>query len=223
MNGNSTNTPKRLAWSSAALIACLVSSAPISASEVETESPFAVVEKKSSPFTVVEKTETTSIESNGTELIEQGIDDSKPVALSVEELKKKVIQLNRDLFILEEDLLFPANTQFAVFLSLDTGEFLKLDSVKLKVNGEIVAAHLYTERQLKALTRGGMQRLHMGNLKTGEHEITVFVEGIGPDERVYKKASTLMLEKGTDLKAIEVRIKDRSSDYQPDVSIVEWE
>jgi hypothetical protein len=152
-----------------------------------------------------------------------GIDASKPVSMSVEELKKKVIQLNRDLFILEEDLLFPANTQFAVFLSLDTGEFLKLDSVKLKVNDEIVASHLYTERQFQALARGGMQRLYMGNLKTGEHEITVFVEGLGPDQRAYKKAANLLLEKGTDLKAIEIRIKDLSSDYQADVSIVEWD
>jgi hypothetical protein len=154
---------------------------------------------------------------------EAKIDDSQPVALSVEELKKKVIELNRDLFILEEDLLFPANTQFAVFLSLDTGQFLKLDNVKLKVNNDVVASHLYTERQLKALARGGMQRLYMGNLKTGAHEVTVFVEGIGPDQRAYKKAATLMLEKGTDLKAIEIRIQDRSSDYQPDLSIVEWE
>lgn len=117
------------------------------------------------------------------------VDDSQPVALSVEELKKKVIQLNRDLFILEEDLLFPANTQFAVFLSLDTGQFLKLDTVKLKVNDDIVAAHLYTDRQLRALSRGGMQRLYMGNLKSGEHEVTAFVEGIGPDQRAYKKSS----------------------------------
>ena len=146
-----------------------------------------------------------------------------PVAISVEELKKQVIRLNRDLFILEEDLLFPASTQFAVFLSLDTGEFLKLDSVKLKVNDEVVAAHLYTERQLKALQQGGMQRLHIGNLKSGDHEITAFVDGIGPDNRVYRKAATLNITKGTDTKALEIRIQDQSSNYQPDVSIVEWE
>ena len=153
---------------------------------------------------------------------ESGTDDGA-VALSVEELKKQVIRLNRDLFILEEDLLYPASTQFAVFLSLDTGEFLKLDSVKLKVNDEIVAAHLYTERQAKALQRGGMQRLHIGNLKTGEHEVTVFVEGIGPDNRAYKQAATYQLQKDTDTAALEVRIRDRSSDYQPEVAIVEWE
>lgn len=147
----------------------------------------------------------------------------QPAALSVEELKKKVIALNRDLFILEEDLLFPANTQFAVFLSLDTGKFLQLDAVKLKVNDEIVASHLYTERQTKALQRGGMQRLYTGNLKSGIHEVVAIVEGIGPDQRAYKKASSLSLEKGTDLKAVEIRIQDKSADYQPSVSIVEWD
>ncbi|WP_225314971.1 AraC family transcriptional regulator [Marinobacter confluentis] len=145
------------------------------------------------------------------------------VALSVEELKKKVIRLNRDLFILEEDLLFPASTQFAVFLSLDTGQFLKLDAVKLKLNDDTVASHLYTDRQLKALQRGGMQRLHIGNLKTGSHEVTVFVEGMGPDNRAYKQAATLQFEKGTSTAALEVRIRDRSSNYQPEVAIVEWE
>lgn len=154
---------------------------------------------------------------------EDALDDAQPVALSVEDLKKKVIQLNRDLFILEEDLLFPANTQFVVFLSLDTGSFLQLDTVKLKVGDDVVASHLYTERQVNALSRGGMQRLYMGNLKTGAHEVTVFVEGLGSDQRAYKKAATITLEKSTDLKAIEVRIQDRSSDHQADVSIVEWE
>lgn len=150
-------------------------------------------------------------------------DTDVSVADQVEDLKKQVIRLNRDLFILEEDLLFPASTRFAVFLTLDTGRFLHLDAVKLKVDGEVVAAHLYTERQVRALQRGGMQRLYMGNLKTGSHEITAFVEGIGPDERPYKKAATLQFEKDTDTAALEIRIQDRSSDYQPDVSIVEWE
>jgi len=149
--------------------------------------------------------------------------DSRAVAERVEDLKKKVIRLNRDLFILEEDLLFPASTQFAVFLSVDAGQFLKLDAVKLKVNGEIVASHLYTERQVTALERGGMQRLYMGNLKTGTHEVTAFVEGLGPDNRAYKQAATLAFDKGTETAALEIRIQDRSSDYQPVVSIVEWE
>lgn len=145
------------------------------------------------------------------------------VAQRVETLKQKVIQLNRDLFILEEDLLFPANTQFAVFLSLDTGKFIQLDAAKLNVDGEIVAAHLYTDRQVSALQRGGMQRLHMGNLKQGKHEITAFIEGIGPENRPYKIAAQLAIDKGTDSKLLEIRIKDQSANYQPSVELVEWD
>lgn len=145
------------------------------------------------------------------------------VALSVEELKKQVIKLNRDLFILEEDLLFPANTQFVVYLSFATGKFLQLDSITLKVDDEVVAAHLYTENQLQALKRGGMQRLHMGNLKTGEHEITAIVHGIGPNKKPYKLGKTTVFEKKNDLKALEIRIEDQSANYQPSINIVEWE
>lgn len=147
----------------------------------------------------------------------------REVSLSVEELKKQVIKLNRDLFILEEDLLFPANTQFVVYLSLATGKFLALDSVTLKVDNEIVAAHLYTERQLEALKRGGMQRLHIGNLKTGAHEITAILHGIGPNKEDYKLAATQQIEKNSELKAIEIRIEDQSENYQPSVQVIEWE
>ena len=156
-------------------------------------------------------------------LAEERGDGTEAVAMSVEQLRKQVIELNRDLFVLEEDLLFPASTQFAVFLSVETGEFLALDAVKLKVDDKVVASHLYTARQVDALRRGGMQRLHMGNLKTGEHEVTVFIDGIGPENRPYRKAATYQLDKGTGTATMEVRIRDRSSDYQPSVELVEWD
>ena len=35
----------------------------------------------------------------------------------VQTLKKEVLDLNRDLFLLEEELLFPANSQVAFFIS----------------------------------------------------------------------------------------------------------
>ena len=150
-------------------------------------------------------------------------EESGSVASEVESLKQQVIRLNRDLFILEEDLLFPASTRFAVFLSVHTGQFLQLDSVRMKVDGDTVAAHLYTERQRKALERGGMQRLYTGNLKSGAHEITVFAEGTGPDGRPYRKAASHQLDKDTGTANLEIRIEDRSSDYQPAIQIVEWQ
>ncbi len=149
--------------------------------------------------------------------------DTQPIAGQREELKRQVIDLSRDLFMLEEDLLFPANTRIAVFLSLDTGLFLRLDSVKLKIDGEVVAAHPYTETQIRALQRGGMQRLYTGNLKAGVHQVTVFAEGQGPNQRQYKKAASLEVEKGSDTTSLEIRIRDASADYEPEVRIVEWQ
>jgi hypothetical protein len=77
----------------------------------------------------------------------------------VEDLKQEILALNKDLFILEEELLYPSNTQLAVFLSMDIGYFFALDAVKLTLDGELVSHYLYTDRQLDALARGGVQRL----------------------------------------------------------------
>jgi len=101
---------------------------------------------------------------------EESLDDGSPeegsLDADIEALKKEVLSLNRDLFILEEDLLFPSNTQFSVFLSMDSGALFNLDSVQLKIDDKNIANHLYTERELEALKRGGVQRLYIGNLNS---------------------------------------------------------
>ena len=96
-------------------------------------------------------------------------DQFRALDKDVQALKKEVLDLNRDLFLLEEELLFPANSQVAFFISMDVGEYFKLDSVSLKIDGKEVANYLYTEREVDALLRGGVHRVHMANLKTGEH------------------------------------------------------
>ena len=76
----------------------------------------------------------------------------------VQDLKKEVLDLNKDLFLLEEELLFPSNTQVAVFVSMDVGDFFGLDSVELKLDNKNVTNYLYTEREASALVKGGVQR-----------------------------------------------------------------
>ncbi len=96
--------------------------------------------------------------------------DRSALDAEVQDLRREVVDLNRDLFMLEEDLLFPASTQIAVFVSMDVGTFFDLDSVQLQVDDKEVTNYLYTERELEALMRGGVQRVWLGNLKAGEHE-----------------------------------------------------
>lgn len=146
-----------------------------------------------------------------------GLDDD------IQSLKQDVITLNRDLFILEEELLYPANTQLAVFVSLDVGEFFKLDSVQLKVDDKIVSNYLYTQREVDALHRGGIQRLYMGNLKAGEHELVAIYTGMGPKGRDYRRGASLVIDKNLDAKFVELKIVDNPGSEQPDFSIREWE
>ena len=141
----------------------------------------------------------------------------------VQSLKEEVLDLNRDLFLLEEELLFPANSQVAFFVSLDVGEYFELDSISLKIDGKEVANYLYTEREAKALMRGGVHRLHMGNLKVGDHELIAIFTGEGPHVRDYRRGATLSFNKGIGAKYMELKITDRVSKQQPEFAIQEWE
>jgi len=150
-------------------------------------------------------------------------DEFRSIDRNVQALKKEVLDLNRDLFLLEEELLFPANSQVAFFVSLDVGEYFELDSINIKIDGKEVANYLYTAREADALVRGGVQRLHMANLKTGDHELVAIFTGKGPNIRDYRRGATLNFNKGIGAKYLELEITDRVQKQQPEFVIKEWE
>lgn len=141
----------------------------------------------------------------------------------VQTLKKEVLEINRDLYVLEEELLFPANTQIAVFISVDVGDFFDLDSVQLKLNDKVVANYLYTEQEVDALHRGGVQQLYIGNVTSGEHELIALFVGKGPNGRDYRRGANVVVEKGLGAKYLELKISDRSIKKQPEFVIKEWQ
>ena len=141
----------------------------------------------------------------------------------IQDVKGDVIKLNRDLLVLEEELLFPANTQVALFVSMDVGKLFSLDSVQIKLDDKLVANYLYTPLAVEALHRGGVQRVYLGNLKAGTHEIVAFFTGQGPHERDYKRATTVKFDKDTDPKYIELQIKDSTAKLQPEFEVKVWQ
>lgn len=143
------------------------------------------------------------------------------VTPQVENLKVSVLNLNRDLLILEEELLYPPSNQVAVYLSMDIGQFFNLDAVKLEIDNKLVASELYTDKQIKALYRGGVQRLYVGNLKTGEHEIAAFFTGRGPQQD-YKRGAKLVVNKTQSPLVLELKIVDSLAQLQPTFEIKEW-
>ena len=153
----------------------------------------------------------------------QSRDEFRAIDQDVQSLKKEVLDLNRDLFLLEEELLFPANSQVAFFVSMDVGEYFDLDSISIKIDGKEVANYLYTEREADALIRGGVHRLHMANLKTGEHELVAVFIGHGPNIREYRRGATMTFDKGIGAKYVELEITDSITAQQPEFNIKEWE
>ncbi|MDT0595025.1 hypothetical protein [Glaciecola petra] len=143
---------------------------------------------------------------------------SQNLSEQIETLKQAMINLNRDLFILEEDLLFPSSTQVAVYLSMDVGEYFGLDAVEIRINGEVKTYYLYTNRQVNALYRGGVQRLYVGNVGQGDHELTAYFVGIGPQNREYKRAVSIEFDKDEDPVAIELSVVDSTAKQQPTFS-----
>jgi hypothetical protein len=141
----------------------------------------------------------------------------------IQDLKGDVIRLNRDLLVLEEELLFPANTQVAVFVSMDVGQMFELGSVQVKLDDKVVANYLYTPLEVKALHRGGVQRVFLGNLKAGEHQIVAVFTGGGPHFRDYKRGATVKFDKSTDPKYIELQIKDNTGKLQPEFEVKVWQ
>lgn len=145
-----------------------------------------------------------------------------PVVPQLESLKEAVLTLNRDLLILEEELLYPASSQIAIYVSMDIGHYFALDAIKLEIDNQLVASELYSDKQTDALFRGGVQRLYVGNLRSGEHEISAFFTGKGPQQD-YKRGAKLMVKKTQAPLVLELRIIDSTAQLQPVFDIKEWQ
>ena len=108
---------------------------------------------------------------------DQSRDNMRSLDGQVQEIKSDVLSIASELSNLEERLLYPSNTQVAVFVDLADGEDFRLDSVQIQLNGDLVAHHIYSYKELEALQKGGVQRIYTGNIPTGDHELEVLVAG----------------------------------------------
>lgn len=141
----------------------------------------------------------------------------------VENAQQDLLEINRDLKILEEQLLFPSATQVAIFLSSSPKNSFSLDSVKLSINDRQKIHHLYTERELDALSRGATQKLFTGNLSRGKHQLLMVLIGRGPQGRPYRKAAELEFEKKAGATYVELKIASNDKINQPSFQFKVWQ
>jgi hypothetical protein len=128
----------------------------------------------------------------------------------VQEIKSDVLGIAAELNQLEEKLLYPSNTQVAVFVSLVSGETFRLDSVEIQLDGKPVAHHLYTFKELEALQKGGVQRIYTGNVLSGEHDLQVSVIGKTGGGTDFQKSERFKVTKDVGPRIVEISLAAQS-------------
>ena len=139
----------------------------------------------------------------------------------VQEIKSDVLSIAAELNRLEEKLLYPSNTQVAVFVSLAEGQTFRLDSVQIQIDGQPVANHIYSFKELEALKKGGVQRIYTGNVRTGEHRLEVSVAGKSSGGKDFAGSEHFSFSKDVGPKLVGVKLGGADADA-PAIQLGGW-
>src|SRR6266487_920407 len=139
----------------------------------------------------------------------------------VQEIKSDVLSIAQELNQLEEKLLYPSGTQVAIFVTLAKGDQMRLDAVRLQIDGQLVAHHIYSFKELEALRKGGVQRIYVGNVPTGDHHLEVLVDGKLEGGADFSRTEHFTFRKEVKPKMVELTLAGPSSGNTP-IALGEW-
>ena len=139
----------------------------------------------------------------------------------VQEIKSDVLSISQELNRLEEKLLYPSGTQVAIFVALAKGDQMRLDSVRLQIDGQLVTHHIYSAKELEALRKGGVQRIYVGNVATGDHKLEVLVDGKLEDGGDFSRTEHFTFRKEVKPKLVGLTLSGSRSGNTP-VALGDW-
>lgn len=126
----------------------------------------------------------------------------------VQEIKSDVLSIAAELAILEERLLYPSDTEIALFVAMADKEDFRLDAVQIQIDGELATHHIYSFKELEALQKGGVQRVYTGNITTGDHQLNVTVIGKLKSGKDFNQSENHVFSKSVKPKAIGITLSD---------------
>lgn len=145
-----------------------------------------------------------------------------PLPKDLQGLKGELLNLNRDISQLEKELLFPS-TEASVVVALEPGSTLRLVDVKVMLDDKDVGYHFYSDPEITALTKGGMQRIYTGNIGSGQHTLKAVITVRGAKGEELQRVASYSFSKGAQRKVIEIKPTDQSATSQDDVRFREWD
>jgi len=137
----------------------------------------------------------------------------------VQEIKSDVLAIAAELDVLEEQLLFPSNTQVSVFVSIEAAEKMRLDSLELTIDGAPAAHYIYSFKELEALREGGVQRLYTGNVSRGAHAVQVAVKGQAPDGEFFNRTQDFEFNKGIEPQMLGLKLSGNAANA---IELADW-
>jgi hypothetical protein len=129
----------------------------------------------------------------------------------VQEIKSDVLGIAAELNRLEEKLLYPSNTQVAVFVAIEKGNSLRLDAVQIRIDGQLAAHYIYSHKELDALRKGGVQRVYTGNVPTGSHQLEIAIMGKLESGKDVSETGSFTIAKGIEPKLVGITVKGSGS------------
>jgi hypothetical protein len=139
----------------------------------------------------------------------------------VQEIKSDVLAISQELSRLEEKLLYPSGTQVAVFVALAPGDAMRLDAVRIQIDGQLVAHYIYSFKELDALRKGGVQRIYVGNVATGDHQLEVIADGKLDGGADFSRTDQFSFRKDAKPKLVGLTLGGSSSGNTP-ITLGEW-
>ncbi len=133
-------------------------------------------------------------------------EDLRSLDGQVQEIKSDVLSIASELNNLEERLLYPSNTQVAVFVSIAEDETFRLDAVQIEIDGELTMHHIYSFKELEALQKGGVQRIYTGNIATGDHELIVTMIGKLKNGKDFNRSESFSFAKAVEPKTLGITL-----------------
>jgi hypothetical protein len=149
-------------------------------------------------------------------------DLSDDIQEQVNQVYSEAADLERDIGLLEKELLFPPLTRIEVFLSVDPELDFELKSVAMTLDGDEKSFHVYTASDLTALQMGGLQQFWEGNVALGEHLLKIDFQGLSDKNKPVKKTITKTFEKTREGLAFEVQVNKSTDASKPAFAVKAW-
>jgi len=165
------------------------------------------------PQAAVRKSSQEEIPSDQREM--RGLDEQ------IQEIKSDTLRMSAELSQLEEKLLYPSGTQVAIFVALAKGDTMRLDAVRLQIDGQLVAHYIYSAKELQALRKGGVQRIYVGNVATGDHKLDVLFDGKLEGGTDFSRSGQFTFHKEVKPKLVGLTVAGPRSGNTP-IALGEW-